>query len=417
MTFRSSSHQFRQRPTVQASSPRRFYFLGSGDPTALVPRIDTPLAITGLGALSGLGVDIAGHVSAVNEGRTCFRPLADLLGNDSPHRDLPASWIEPRKLLLNRKWAPASMAALHVARQAIADAGWTASELECTALFLGTSRGTAAGWIDPWPERRAFPLMAASNSLHSEPAAAVSIELGIRGPWQVQASGCAAGLDALGMAALWLSAGLAERALVVAVDLPLSPCLLDSYAATGILSKNGINDPYSPETTGILPAEAAAAIALERRSHSGSPLLSGYLANADAADAIGMPAGAPGVARLLEQALRKFGPPVALCPHASGTASHATLEPAAILASLKNSITLCPLKPYTGHGIGGGGLLETAILAAFLRENRLPPPLPHLTCPAGLTMTPPALPPGATVFKLASALGGKNSLVALQASP
>ncbi|MCW1925333.1 hypothetical protein OKA05_22425 [Luteolibacter arcticus] len=371
--------------------------------------------MTGLGALSGLGGDISSHFRAIEEGRTNFRPLSELLGNDSPHRDLPASWIGPRKLLLSRKWAPASMAALHVARQAIAEAGWSADDLENTALFLGTSRGTAAGWIDPWPERRAFPLMAASNSLHSEPAAAVSIELGIRGPWQVQASGCAAGLDALGMAALWLSAGLAERALVVAVDLPLSACLLDSYAATGILSKSGVNDPYSPATTGILPAEAAAAITLERTPQPGAPRLIGYLANADAADAIGMPAGAPGVVRLLEQALAKFGPPAALCPHASGTASHATLEPAAILAALGEGTALCPLKPYLGHGIGGGGLLEMVILAAFLRDTRLPPPLPHLTCPPRLTMTPPALSPGATVFKLASALGGKNSLVALQA--
>lgn len=309
------------------------------------------------------------------------------------------------------------MAALHVARQAVSDAGWSAGDLENAALFLGTSRGTAAGWIDPWPERRAFPLMAASNSLHSEPAAAISIKLGIRGPWQVQASGCAAGLDALGMAALWLSAGLAERALVVAVDLPLSPCLLDSYAATGILSKNGINDPYSPRTTGILPAEAAAAMTLERALRPGAPVLAGYLANADAADAIGMPAGAPGVVRLLEQARGKFGRPTALCPHASGTATHAILEPAAILAALGSGTAICPLKPYTGHGIGGGGLLEASILAAFMRGNRLPPPLPGLTWPADLTMTPPELSPGAVVFKLASALGGKNSLIALQAPP
>ncbi|MCW1886475.1 hypothetical protein OKA04_17185 [Luteolibacter flavescens] len=373
--------------------------------------------MTGLGALSGLGDGIADHISAVDAGRTCFRPLSELLGEDSPHRDLPASWIEPRKLLVSRKWAPASMAALHVARQAIAEAGWTAADLESAALFLGTSRGTAAGWIDKWPERRAFPLMAASNSLHSEPAAAISIELGIRGPWQVQASGCAAGLDALGMASVWLSAGLAERALVVAVDLPLSPCLLDSYAATGILSKNGLNDPYSQNTAGILPAEAAAAMTLERHAHPAAPALAGYLANADAADAIGMPAGAPGVARLLKQAIGRFGIPAALCPHASGTASHASLEPSAIRAALGEGVVLCPLKPVTGHGIGGGGLLETAILAAHLRESRLPRPLPHLTCPAGMTMTPPALFPGATVFKLASALGGKNSLVALQAPP
>jgi 3-oxoacyl-[acyl-carrier-protein] synthase II len=382
----------------------------------LVPRIDTPLSITGLGALSGLGEDLAHHVAAIQVGRTNFRPLSGLLGPDSLHRDLPASWIEPRKLLLSRKWAPATMAALHVARQAIADAGWSAADLEEAVLFLGTSRGTADGWVDPWPQRRAFPLMAASNSLHSEPAAAISIELGIRGPWQVQASGCSAGLDALGMAALWLSAGLARRALVVAVDLPLSPSLLDSYAATGILSKSGLNDPYSPSTSGILPAEAAAALTLEASASPG-PRLLGYLSNADAADPIGMPAGAPGLVALLKMAVGKFGPPSALCPHASGTTSHSLLEPAAILHALCQGTALCPLKPFTGHGIGGGGLLETALLAAFLRESRLPPTLPGLTCPAGLTMTPTALFSGAPVFKIASSLGGKNSLIALQAPP
>lgn len=308
------------------------------------------------------------------------------------------------------------MAALHVARQAVADAGWSAADLESAVLFLGTSRGTADGWVDPWPQRRAFPLLAASNSLHSEPAAAISIELGIRGPWQVQASGCAAGLDALGMAALWLSAGLAERALVVAVDLPLSPRLLDSYATTGILSQSGLNDPYSPATTGILPAEAAAAMTLQASPTSG-PRLLGYLATADAADPIGMPAGAPGVVALLRKARETFGLPAALCPHASGTASHATLEPAAILQALGEGTVLCPLKPFTGHGIGGGGLLETALLAATLRTRHLPAALPGLTCPGGLTMTPATLSASAPVFKLASALGGKNSLIALGPPP
>jgi 3-oxoacyl-[acyl-carrier-protein] synthase II len=401
---------------VQYTHPDSSYFLGILRPAILVPRIDTPLSITGLGALSGLGENVAHHVAAIKAGRTNFRPLSGLLGHGSPHRDLPASWIEPRKLLLSRKWAPATMAALHVARQAIADASWSTADLADAVLFLGTSRGTADGWVDPWPQRRAFPLMAASNSLHSEPAAAISIELGIRGPWQVQASGCAAGLDALGMAALWLSAGLARRALVVAVDLPLSPTLLDSYAATGILSRNGLNDPYSSFTTGILPAETAAALTLETNPVDG-PRLLGYLANADAADPIGMPAGAPGVARLLEKALDAFGPPAALCPHASGTASHATLEPAAILRALGTGTVLCPLKPFTGHGIGGGGLLEAVLLAAFLRQRELPPSLPGLTCPRGLIMTPAGLPSSAPVFKLASALGGKNSLIALQAPP
>ena len=42
------------------------------------------------------------------------------------------------------------MAALHVAREAVADAGWTAEDLRDAALVLGTSRGNAAGWLGPY---------------------------------------------------------------------------------------------------------------------------------------------------------------------------------------------------------------------------------------------------------------------------
>lgn len=117
------------------------------------------------------------------------------------------------------------MAALHVAKQAATDAGWNKDELANAALVVGTSRGNAAGWLGEWPNRRPFKLMAASNTIHSEPATAISIELGIYGPNHVVASGCSAGLDALGIAKLLIDSGQAERALVVGVDLPLGTAL------------------------------------------------------------------------------------------------------------------------------------------------------------------------------------------------
>ena len=82
------------------------------------------LFITGLGALSALGTDLEAHVRAVRGQQVPFRPLGDLLGLDSPHAKRPGAWIEPRKLLTHRKWSPVTMAALHVAREAIEAAGW-----------------------------------------------------------------------------------------------------------------------------------------------------------------------------------------------------------------------------------------------------------------------------------------------------
>ena len=328
---------------------------------------------------------------------------------------LPAAWIQDRKLLTHRKWSPASMAALHVARQAIAQAGWSRAELAEAVLILGTSRGGAAGWLQPWPGRRAFPLMAASNAMHGEAAAAISIELGIKGAYQVISTGCSAGLDAMGVAAMHLQCGIAPRALVVAVDLPMVKILLDGYAATGILSKNYRNDPYHPETSGIFPAECAAALTLESGVQNGVPRIIGYLANSDASDPLALDADCGQLTALHTQAVESIDAPVALCPHATGTASHSKAETTVLCRAFpEQKPTLHLLKPFLGHGIGAGSLLETVILTEFLRHQQLPPNRAGLHCPQNFQM--PEIEQNATgpVYKIAASLGGHNSLVALQ---
>ena len=165
------------------------------------------IAITGIGLTSGLGDGVQAHREKMAAGEHALRPLADLLGKDSPFAGANAAWIEKREIMRSRKWAPASMLSLHVAKQAVADAGLSSEDLAHAAVIVGSSRGNAAGWVSEWPARRPFKLMAASNSMHGELASVVSIELGIRGPWQVISSGCAASLDAMGMAWMMIKQG------------------------------------------------------------------------------------------------------------------------------------------------------------------------------------------------------------------
>ena len=47
--------------------------------------IPSTLAITGLGALSALGVDVSSHHRAVLARQVPFQKLGALLGDDSPH--------------------------------------------------------------------------------------------------------------------------------------------------------------------------------------------------------------------------------------------------------------------------------------------------------------------------------------------
>jgi 3-oxoacyl-[acyl-carrier-protein] synthase II len=349
-------------------------------------------------------------------GRAAFRPLGELMGNDCPHARLPAAWIADRSLLTHRKWSPASSAALHVARQAAADAGWGRGELQEAALVVGTSRGNAAGWLEPWPGRRPFRVMAASNTIHSEPATAVSIELGITGPNHVLASGCAAGLDAAGIALMMLQAGLATRALVVAVDLPLVTPLLDSYTSSGLLAENFNPDPYSPSSNGFIPGEGAAAMALELADDiaGGGPRVAWFGCNSDACDPVGMAQAGGMTPKLLQKAIERFGIPSAVCPHATGTAVQAKADPAALAMVLPpGGTTLHLLKPFTGHTIGASGLLESVILAGFLQRRELPPNLPHLHAPPGFTLPHEVTPATSPVFKLSHGMGGHNALLVL----
>lgn len=379
------------------------------------PSVANPntLSITGLGALSALGADVSSHYQAVLGGRVPFRKVGELLGGDSPHAMRPAAWIEPRSLLVSRKWSPATMAALHVARQAIAAAGWSDDDLRDAALVVGTSRGNAAGWLGPWPGRRPFKLMAASNTIHSEPASAITIEFGITGPNHVLASGCAAGLDAIGIAMMLVNSGMASRALAVAVDLPLVPILLDNYAASGLLANELDLDPYHPNSSGFIPAEGAAAMAIER--HDGNfPRLVHYGCNADACDPVGIPADGGRTPALLESAIKLHGPPAAVCPHATGTAVQAVAEPAALRRAFVNpSPTLHLLKPFTGHTIGASGLLESVILARFIQDRKLPPNLAGRSMPGGFHLPDEVLAASGPIYKLSHGMGGHNALLVL----
>lgn len=375
--------------------------------------IEFPLSITGLGALSALGGNVIAHYQAVMERRAPFRRLGQLLGPESPHAMRPAAWIDDRALLTNRKWSPATMAALHVAREAITDAGWMPDELRDAALVVGTSRGNAAGWLGPWPGRRPFRLMAASNTIHSEPASAISIEFQITGPNHVLASGCAAGLDAIGIAMMLVRCGLAPRALAVAVDLPLVPLLLDNYAASGILSDRLCADPYRPGTAGFIPAEGAAAMAIE--AHPGNhPRLAHYGCNSDASDPVGIPKDGGRTPDLFRQITGVALRPVAVCPHATGTAVQAAADPAALIRAFPDSRpSLHLLKPFIGHTIGASGLLESVILASFLRHGQLPPNLPGLYAPPGFVVPEDMLTAGGPLGKLSHGMGGHNALLVL----
>lgn len=382
-----------------------------------------PVAITGVAVRSCLGSTPGEHAAAMRQGRHGLRPLGEYPGLPAQFAAVPGGWLNDRSCLKGRRCGAASNFAVHLAREAVAAAGLDAADLTASWIFAGSSRGNAGELFDLAHNRRPVRKFAASNSMHSEIPAAVSIALGIRGGWHLLSNGCSSGLDAIGMGAAMIAAGVAPRALAVAVDLPLVPRLLADFSATGLLARSGRNDPWSADADGFSPAEAGAALVLEPAAEAGEralALIHGYWVNSDSHDLIGVPEDGAPVAELLRAGRAgRLHRPVAICPHASGTRVHGSTEPRALQSAFaaeesSTAITAHLMKPFTGHSLGASGAVDTAILATFLRDGLLPPNLPGLTAPAGLPLpSEPLSARGKDVLKLSTGMGGHNALLLL----
>lgn len=385
--------------------------------------LSRPVVLTAAAARSALGDDLPSMRATMLAGRHGLRPLGEFEELHGVFASVKGGWLADRSPLLGRKYGAASNLAVRVAKQAVAAAGWTAEMTKDAWVFGGSSRGNFGELLDVRHGRRPLKIYAPSNSLNSEIAAAVSIECGIQAPWQLLSNGCASGLDAVIWAAHAVACGLAPRALVVSVELPLVPALLKDFQRTGLLSTNGVNDPYSPETTGFFPAEAAAALTIEPDGKGTS--FTGAWMNSDAFDPIGLPPDGRGVLSLLRRCWDHFCADdadwhPAICPHASGTKAHGEAEHAAVRAVIQERGSRAAgvhlFKPFTGHSLGANGALDCALIHEFLSAGLLPPNLSGLHGACAEIRLPSAAEPSGdrTVLKLSGGMGGRNSLLAMR---
>ncbi len=87
------------------------------------------------------------------------------------------------------------------------------------------------------------------------------------------------------------------------------------------------------------------------------PGLLHYACNSDACDPVGIPKDGGRTPELFYPILDGAARPVAVCPHATGTAVQAAADPAALTAVFPDEQpSLHLLKPFIGHSIGASGI-------------------------------------------------------------
>ena len=353
-----------------------------------------PVAITGLGALTPLGADVAALEQGLLSGRSGVRLLDEPEFARLPARlaatvDLTDRLERVEARTLDR----VQQVALVAAREAWADSGAPDVEPERLAVVIGSGIGGALTLLkqdqvlrDGGPRRvspHLIPML-----MPNGPAATVGLEIGARGGVHCPVSACASGAEALAMALELLRSGRADVVVTGGAESCVHPLPLAGFAQMRALSTRHdapeeASRPYDKGRDGFVLGEGAGVMVLETVEHARArgARVYGHLAGAGlASDAHHVTAPDPsgaGAARSIVAALRDAG----LTPQDIGHVNaHATSTPLGDLAEAKAlNIALADHRPpvtapksCTGHLLGAAGAVEAIAAVLALRSGVVP---------------------------------------------
>ncbi|MBT8119118.1 MAG: beta-ketoacyl-[acyl-carrier-protein] synthase family protein [Gammaproteobacteria bacterium] len=236
------------------------------------------VVITGLGAISGLGLDTASFWEALKAGRSGIRKLGPeieegvkiSLGATVPEFDPDSYFSEEELSILDRH----SQLAVIAAQEAVEDAGLIKNHvvLQDAAAIIGTGCGgkhtDEATYEQLYKKQssRAHPLTI-PKGMPSAAASMVSLHLGIKGPAFVLASACASGSHSIIQGMTMIQSGMIDVALVGASDAPFTYGLLKSWDALRVASSDTCR-PFCEDRSGLVLGEGAGIMVLESEQHA-----------------------------------------------------------------------------------------------------------------------------------------------------
>ncbi|MFV2197194.1 beta-ketoacyl-ACP synthase II [Nocardiopsis sp. LOL_012] len=360
----------------------------------------TDVVVTGLGATTPLGGDVATTWSALLEGRSGISML-----DPEWHETLPVHFAgriaqEPSEKLPRprlRRLDRTQQFALIAAQEAWADAG----SPEVDPLRLGAVVSSGIGGIltileqyDTFREKgwkRVSPFTV-PMLMPNSPAAAVSLEFTARAGAHSPVSACASSAEAIANAVDMIRAGRADIVIAGGTEAAIHPLNIASFASMRALSTRnddpqGASRPWDVSRDGFVMGEGAGIVVLESAEHAarrGARVYAhavgvGY--TNDAHDIVQPDPEGTGQTRAIHQALgdADLAPSdiVHVNAHATSTPAGDVAETVAIRTALGDSATdrvaVTSTKSMTGHLLGGAGAVESIATVLALYEGRIPP--------------------------------------------
>jgi nodulation protein E len=352
------------------------------------------VVITGLGAVTPLGLDVPQFRDSLRSGRCGIRPLetvdrtrlrfhngAEVVGFT------PGDHFTEKQLDVLDRFAQFGLVA---AREAARDAGveWTAELRERTALVTGSCLGGKISEDQTFAAvygsegRRAHPL-AIPRAMSNAAASQISMEFGIVGPTYNVSTACASATHAIGQAFALVRSGAAEAAITGGSEAPFTLGHLKKWEALRVVSPDTCR-PFSKDRRGMILGEGGAMLvlesletALDRGAHVYAEVV-GFGMSADAHH-VTQPSAA-GAARAITAALRDAG----ISPeqvgyvnaHGTGTTANDPVETEALRLVFRehaSRLAVSSTKSMHGHSLGAAGAVEAVATALALHEKFLPP--------------------------------------------
>jgi len=368
----------------------------------------TDVVVTGLGATTPLGGDVASTWQAALAGTSGARTL----DNDWAEKyGIPVEFaatiaVNPRDVLKVpeiKRMDPSAQYAIIATREAWADAG--APEVDPTRLGAVVSSGIGGIWttLDGWDTlrergaRRVLP-MTVPMLMPNSPAAYVELELGAQAGAHALVSACASGAEAIGYGIDMIRSGRADVVVAGGTEAAIHPLPLGAFAASRTLSLRnddpaGASRPYDTTRDGFVLGEGAGIVVLESAEHAAArgarvyARLSGVGLSSDGYHITSPEPNGRGQIAAMRMGLKDadvdLSDVVHLNAHATSTKVGDLIEARAVrevLGDAADGVALSATKSLTGHLLGGAGALETIFTVLALRD-RVAPPTINVTDP------------------------------------
>lgn len=264
------------------------------------------VVVTGMGAVTSVGVGVESYRQAIREGRTGLAPV----GEDMDAADLPVklvgmvpgfdphSVLEPKQARLAARGVQYAVSCAVEAtgtREAISGAAGLGDVTRC-----GVMVGTATGGLDVIAEqmevlhikgpRRVSPFTI-PQLMDNAAAAWIALRWGFRGPAYALSTACSSGVDTIGLASAFMRSGRLDGCLAGGAEGALSRFALASFDRAGLLTHSTdptrAMRPFDRDREGKVLSEGGAQLFLETRERAearGAPILARVLGYGSSAD-------------------------------------------------------------------------------------------------------------------------------------